>query len=136
MKIKLVRTAGPPHGYLTVGYWMFEDRVNNKGVLTIEVAKLPDWRMGLAVIGHELLEALYCKVRGISTIACDDFDDWAETQYAQNIWPKTFEAGFFESCPYRIGHVIGSYWERFIITVTFANWRLYDQACNRVMGIT
>lgn len=134
MKIKFITTETAPGGYTTVGYWRFT-QPENKGELHIEVAKLPDRRFWIAVAGHELIEALWCKLRGITTETCDAFDDWAEGQYQLGNWPKTFEAGFYKTCPYKVGHVMGSYWERIIITLTGASWQTYDRACNDVMKI-
>lgn len=134
MKIKLVRTDSKPHGYTTVGWWGWTELMN-RGTLVVEVSKLPDWRYSLAVIGHEFIEAAWCKLFRIYTEECDAFDDWMETQYASGNVRSDFEGGFHEHCPYRTGHVLGSWWERFVITVTFASWKSYDRACNDVMGL-
>lgn len=99
------------------------------------MAKLPDRRFSLAVIGHELIEALYCKLRGITTEQCDAFDDWMETQYKLGAISVTFEGGFHKNCPYRVGHIMGAIWENIVIYGTFASMDKYEAACNKVMGI-
>ena len=140
MKIKLIRTDGPPQGYCTVGWWGWS-KPNNKGTLTIEVAKLPDWRFSLAVILHEGIEALWCWLRGVSTETCDSFDDWMESEYSSGRIPKTFEGGCHKDCPYRVGHWLGMRLEDITIFLTFpfTRWknamRLYEIECNKVMGI-
>lgn len=132
--IKLHRTDGPPHGYLTVGYWYFE-KPNNKGTLHVEVANLPDWRFSLAVIGHEFIEVFYCWLFGITTERADKFDDWMEGEYESGRIPKDFEGGFHKDCPYRLGHLAGYVFEVICITLTLASWKKYGDACNRVMGL-
>ena len=134
MKIKFHSTDGPPHDYLTVGYW-FWDEPKNTGTLHIEVAKLPDWRYSLAVFGHEFVEAIYCWMRGITTEECDVFDDKCELEFIAGTRDPRVEPGFDGLCPYRNGHILGSWWEWFIIHVTFASWKKYDTACNKVMGL-
>ena len=134
MKITLQVTDGPPMGYTTVGFWRFE-KPNNQGPLHLYVARLPDRRFFLSVLGHEFIEVMYCWMRGITTEQCDKFDDWMELEYSSGRIPKTFEGGFHKDCPYRIGHVMGSWWEWAFIHGTFASWKSYDKACNIVMKI-
>ena len=131
--VKSVRSL-PKHAGLTIGYWRFSKK-NNRGNLIIYNVRLPDWRFNLAVIGHEAIESIYCFMFGITTEICDLYDEWAENQYKLGLAPYTEEMAFRKDCPYRIGHWLGSAWEYFIIAITFANWKIYEQECNRVMGI-
>ena len=134
MRIKLHITDGKPHGYTTVGYWMF-DQPNNKGTLHLEVAKLPDWRYSLAVIGHEFIEAVFCWLFNRTTEECDVFDDRCEREMESGARDPYKEPGFDSESPYYGGHVMGSWWEWFVIHLTFASWTRYNQACNEAMGL-
>lgn len=125
---------GGTKDYTTCGYWYWE-KPNNRGTLHVEVVKYQDWRYALAVWGHELIEAAWCWLRGITTEQCDFFDDLYEQEYEEGKQPLTSEGGFDKRCPYRVGHVLGSWWERLAIHATFASWTAYDQACNFAMGI-
>src|SRR5438093_1086338 len=97
----------------TVGFWWFDEA----GQLHIEVKPLPDWRYSLAVIGHEWLEAVWCRLRGVTTEQCDRFDEMCELEFDEGKRDVNIEPGFDKTCPYRFGHVLGSWWERFVITV-------------------
>jgi hypothetical protein len=135
MKIKIERTDGAPNGWVTVGTWRF-DAPHNKGTLHLVVAKLPKWQYSLAVIGHELIESLYCWLFAITTKECDAFDLRCEKEFLLGARDPHSEPGFDSAAPYRIGHVMGSWWERIVIHGTLASWRKYDEECNRVMGIS
>ncbi len=129
----LVTVNGQP--MTTVGYWFFHGK-NNRGPLEIQCLALGSKRFDMAVLGHELIEALWCKLRGITTEECDAFDEQCEREFAAGTRDPMIEPGFdHEHCPYYLGHGMGSWWERLYITVTLANWQEYDRACNRVMGI-
>lgn len=134
MKIKFVTTNTAPGGFTTVGYWRWSEP-QNKGTLIIEVARFSDWRYSLAVWGHELIEALYCKLRGITTEECDNFDALYEEGYADGSIAKEKEAGDDRRCPYHWGHMAGVCWEYICIYGTLASWRGYAKDCYRVMGV-
>jgi hypothetical protein len=121
--------------YTTVGYWIFTEP-NNTGELIIEVSKMTDWRFEWAVIGHELIEAMFCWLFGITTEECDKFDGRCEREFASGDRCKSIEPGFDKECPYRIGHILGAAWEYAWIHLSLASWSEYDEECNRLMGIT
>lgn len=133
MKIHITNDL-PPNAGTTVGYWAW-DQPNNKGVLHIYSKPLKKKRWLAAVIGHELIEAAWCKMRGITTEQCDEFDLWMEGEYERGAYPYSFEGGFHPNAPYRWGHILGCGWEYLVIYGTFASWRRYSENCNRVMGI-
>lgn len=139
MKVEFQRVTdgmfrGGTKAYTTCGYWWWE-RPNNKGTLHIEIRKMPSIRHEIAVWGHELIEVSWCWLRGITTEACDLFDDWFECQYLLGNVPKTMEGGFHRDCPYRTGHVLGFIWEWVWIHATFGSFDAYDRACNEAMGL-
>lgn len=133
MRIRFQRTESAPMGFTTVGYWYWSEP-KNRGTLTIMVCRLP-WRFEAAVWGHELIEALYCKLLGITTEEADAFDEYYERQYELGTISKIEEPGDDPRCPYHRGHRMGVWWEHLWIYMTGGGWRKYDAACNKVMGI-
>lgn len=134
MKIRFETTDGMPHGLTTVGYWWF-DQPWNGGTLHLESAKMRQKRFEIAVFGHELIEALYCRLRGITTEQCDIFDNECEWELIRGTRDKHKEPGFDKKCPYRWGHILGAAWEYAWIYGTFGSWKKYEQNCNQIMGI-
>jgi hypothetical protein len=134
MKIVCKTVDGRPGGFTTCGYWSWSEP-NNKGTLTIEVARFTDWRFALAVWGHEILEVIYCWIFGVTTEKADEFDAFYEREYDAGRIPKECEPGDDPRCPYYIGHRAGVFWEYLCIYCTFAGWSRYAQECNRIMGI-
>lgn len=134
MKIKFQRMEMGQMPFLTVGYWKF-DQPKNKGTLYIQVIKLRDWRFEAAVWGHEIIEAFYCWLLGITTEQADEFDAMYERGYNDGSISKDKEAGHDRRCPYHWGHMMGVVWEHIWIPLTLASWSKYNDECNRVMGI-
>lgn len=128
------RVVGFPSGFTTVGYW-FWDRPGNRGRLTIQVHRMNDWRHELAVWGHEIIEAAYCKLARVTTEECDLFDNMYEQWYRDGTKPKSEEPGCDPKCPYHRGHMWGIVWEEIVIFATMASWEKYESECNKIMGI-
>lgn len=136
MKIRFERVTGfTERGFTTVGFW-FWTKPKNKGTLTIQVTRMRDWRFEAAVWGHEIIEAVYCWIFGITTEVCDEFDAFYEREYEAGRIHKSVEPGHDPKCPYHIGHMMGVCWEHICIPMLFASWKSYEAECNRVMGIT
>jgi hypothetical protein len=136
MRIKLLGNLKdlPSAAGTTVGYWRFTEP-NNGGELEIYCLRTCDWRYTLAVLGHEIIEALYCKLTHVTTEACDKFDIMIEKEYETGVKPYEEEGGFDKRSPYRWGHIMGAVWEYLIIHATFASWKKYDVECNKLMEI-
>lgn len=133
MKIRVIPHA--QHKYVTsIGYWYWT-QPKNKGELIVEVSRMKSKRHVAAVIGHELIEAAYCKIFGITTEAADAFDDWMDVEYETGKYPLSYEGGFHPKCPYRIGHILGVVWEYVCVYGTFASWSSYERECNALLGI-
>ena len=132
--IRFERVTSRPHGFVTVGYWSW-DKPDNKGMLTIEVVKMQDWRHEFAVWGHECIEALYCKLFNVTTEVADAFDETYEAGYADGSIPLTKEPGHDPRCPYHWGHMLGVVWEYVCIYGLLASWKKYEVECNHIMGI-
>lgn len=135
MRLRIERVDATPQGWTTVGWWGWSEP-NNHGTLTIQVSRMKSRRYMAAVMGHEILEAAYCKLFKITTEECDRWDQWVESEYASGSIPKTVEAGDIRACPYFWGHQLGIIWEYLCIYGTFASMRCYEAECNRIMGIT
>jgi hypothetical protein len=128
------RTDSCPRGFITVGYWSWS-KPKNRGDLIIEVIKMSSWRFEGAVWGHEIIEAIYCWLFGITTEKCDEFDIMYEEKYESGEISPDKEPGCDRNCPYHIGHMAGIVWEWLFIHLTFASWKRYNQECNKIMGI-
>jgi hypothetical protein len=124
----------PIEGGTTGGYWAWS-KPRNRGELHVYCVPLPKRRYLAAVIGHELVEAAYCKIRGIETATCDIWDTAFEKRYESGEYPYSFDAGSHPGCPYYWGHKLGIAAEYLIIYSTFAGWSGYERACNEAMGI-
>jgi len=133
MKIHWLNGRNPK--FVTVGYWHWT-KPDNKGMLLVEVSKLPDWRFNIAVLGHELIEVFYCWLFKITTERCDRFDESYEKKYESGEVSPEFEPGCDPQCPYHWGHMAGIVWERLFIHGTLASWNKYNDECNKIMGIT
>lgn len=121
-----------PYGFTTVGYWMFAGLANS-GDLCIYCAPLSRRRYAWAVIGHELIEAAYCWLRGITTGECDQWDAACEERLRAGALPLEVEPGDIRECPYYWGHQAGCWWERLVIFVTLASWSSYIAECLSIM---
>lgn len=130
MKIRV--TIGKiPVPFTTVGYWAF-DGMLNKGTLHIYCLPMAKLRFIAAVVGHELIEALYCRLCGITTEECDRWDSEFEQRYSSGTLPVDIEPGDDPKCPYHRGHWLGCVWERVWIALTLAGWEAYTSECDRL----
>ena len=132
MKLRLQRINQNEHRFTTLGYW-FWDKPNNKGTLTIQISRMADRRHEWAVWGHELIEAFWCKLWGITTEKCDAYDEVFEKRFRAGEFTIEDEAGCQKDCPYHWGHMLGIVWEHVIIWLTCEYWYRYEQTCLRQM---
>lgn len=70
MKITIETIEHKNQRYNTIGDWQF----NSDGDLNIKVSELGKDYMNFLVAIHELVEAVLCKIHGISEIEVDNFD--------------------------------------------------------------
>ncbi len=134
MNLVMKRIEQKDQRFTTLGYWSW-DSPHNRGTLTIEVSKMGDWRHEMAVWGHEIIESFYCKLMGITTEECDEFDAVFEMKYVTGEVSPLVEAGDQAECPYHTGHFLGCLWERFFICISLCNWKSYVVECEKQMGI-
>lgn len=128
MKIKFHIVSRMPHNFTTIGYWAF-DGLMNSGTLQIYCCPLSRKRYRWAVIGHELIEAIYCWLFRITTETCDRWDAEFEKRYDSGESAVEIEPGDDPECPYHWGHFLGCCWERLFIALTIAGWRDYVEEC-------
>ena len=98
--------------YPTCGDWFFDD-----GVLRINVSATPDERHQQLVAVHELLEALFCNVDGVSQEAVDAFD--------MGPGAKLYEPGNSTDAPYHAQHDFATEIENFVARGLGVDWDEY-----------
>lgn len=115
--IRFVFVRPVPHEfqrYDTVGDWWVADREIN-----IRVSHTPDWRHGMLVAVHELVEALLCHHRGIDQDAVTAFD----MDYATDSEP-----GDDPRAPYHAEHRFAEKVERMLCDEMGLDWDDYLSA--------
>lgn len=116
-----------PHAaqrYETVGDYYFDEEEN----LRIKVSKLPDNRMELLIMVHELIEVLLTEYRGIPEQSILDFDLDFEQKRVGNF----DEPGDDVKAPYKKEHCIATSIERLMCSLLDLDWKTYEKACNAV----
>lgn len=115
--------------FATLGDWYQDD----SGFFTIEVAEMSNWKYEFLILLHELTEWAICQAEGISTRACDNFDEAWEESIDKGLVSIEKEAGFDRSCPYRKGHIWGARMERLFCWLLGASWKDYTRSCNEAL---
>jgi hypothetical protein len=77
-------------------------------VLAVYVSQLSDWRREVALILHELSEALFCRADGITAEQVDAYDFAFEEKAKAGMYKNEDEPGDQVDCPYREQHVAAS----------------------------
>ena len=93
----------------------------SKDTLVITVAKQLDGRMTMAVILHELAEAMLCADRGITDETVDKFDFQA----------KTDDPGSEPGCPYAREHDLAVVVEHAFAHEAGLDWKQYNKIVGR-----
>ncbi len=102
--------------YDTVGDW---EQISSTDLLSIQVSDLGNWRYEAAVAIHELVEALGCRDKGITSEQVDAFD---------NAYDGDGEPGDDPRAPYHEQHEFATMIERQIIDMFGLDWEQYDAA--------
>ncbi len=102
--------------YDTVGDW---EQISSTDLLSIQVSDLGNWRYEAAVAIHELVEALGCRDKGITSEQVDAFD---------NAYDGDGEPGHDPKAPYHQQHEFATMIERQIIDMFGLDWEQYDAA--------
>jgi hypothetical protein len=124
-QIKKIHMLVIPHEkqrYETVGDYFFD----TDDVLQIRTSKLPNNRMELLVLLHEIIEVLLTEYRGIKEQDIYDFDvDFESKRPEGNI----DEPGDDSKAPYKKEHCIATSVERMMASLLEVDWNDYDKAC-------
>lgn len=118
MKITICTIAHQQQRYDTVGDWILKD-----DELNIYVSKLYDWRMEALIAIHELVEALGCRVDGVTTEQVDEFDKNRPAGLAD-------EPGDDPKAPYFPQHQFATSIERQAARFFRVNWTDYSNRCD------
>ena len=113
-----------PHreqAYDTVGNWT--ELSNGRWLIT--VSNMGDWRYGLLVAVHELVEMALCKHRGIIESDVTQFDLDFE---AKRVDGNTDEPGHDPAAPYHREHVLAEMLEQQLANMLGVDWNRYDEA--------
>lgn len=111
--------------FSTGGYWTDDPKTN---VNEIWVSRMADWRYIVCVLFHELIEWAWCRSRGVTQKACDDFDAYYEELYKTGKVSLDKDAGSDRKCPYFWGHWWGNRFERIVAWILKVNWKEYCDA--------
>jgi hypothetical protein len=117
MRITIETIPHKTQRYNTCGDWQFDQ----EGNLTIRVSETPrSGPAGSLLIGvHELVEALLCQARGITTEMVDNFD--------LSYDPKAeIEPGDHPKCPCRREHCTATGIERILAVEFGLDWTPYE----------
>lgn len=98
------------------------------GVLQVRVSKMSDERFELALMVHEMVEALLCRHNGVLQATVDDYDLEFE---AKNPDAK-IEAGDQPDCPYAKEHSLATAAERIVAAELGVPWKAYDNELNKL----
>ncbi len=115
-----------PHSrqrYNTVGDWTFFKNAINATILSIKVSRMQDWRYGMMVAVHELVEAILCTADGVTPEMVDEFDMAHE---------QDPEPGDLSSNPCHRQHLFATRIEKMLCRKLGIPWRVYDAEVERV----
>jgi hypothetical protein len=94
------------------------------GNLQIRIEKMKNPQHEIALSIHEMEEALYSKLLGITVKQVDDFDEGYEKTHADN---HGLNAGDAPGCPYAIPHSLATSPERTYAAMAGICWEDYDK---------
>ena len=123
MKIDQIIILSVPHSaqrYPTAGDWELVG-----GTLTIRVSRMPDQRMEWALALHELVEALLCTSRNITTEMVDEWDIKGEGA-------QLSEPGDDPRAPYFNEHMFATRIEEEFVNELDLNWHYYEDAIDNL----
>jgi hypothetical protein len=115
MKIHVTTIPHEEQRYPTAGDWWWDG-----DTLEMRVSTLPDWRYGVLVTVHELVEAVLCKAHGVTAEAVDAWDT--------GIGKDIDDPGDDPRAPYHREHRAASALERRLARDLGVNWDAYNDA--------
>jgi hypothetical protein len=97
-------------------YW------DRNGDLQVRVTPMSDWRREILLAVHEMVEALMCKVNGVTQASVDKFDLEYDKTHTFD-----FDAGDAAGAPYEREHCLATAIERILCAEFKVNWESYDR---------
>lgn len=126
MKITIEVIEHQKQRYNTCGDWQVD---LEKKEFKILVSNLGDWHYNFLVAFHELVEAVLCFDRGITTEEVDKFDKEFE---AKRDIGDTDEPGDNPEAPYWDEHFFATSLERLMCREMELDWQDYEEAINNL----
>jgi hypothetical protein len=92
--------------------------------LQIRIARMhnPEYENTLAI--HEYMEAMFCRLRGVTVKQVDEFDKVFEAEHADN---HGLNSGDDKDCPYAEAHSLATAPERVYAALAKICWADYDK---------
>ena len=116
--------------YNTCGDWRWDG-----DTLNVKVSKMSDnkaWDYAEMIVGiHEVIEALMCKVNGVSTETVDKFDQ--DPKYIKECEELDIEPGDHPMAPYKVEHLFATGVEKLLCVGLDIDWYAYE---NRLIEMT
>lgn len=104
--------------YDTAGDWLWGS-THRYETVTIQVSRMPDWRMEFLVALHELVEAALCRQAGITANQVDAWD---------RAHPDDNDPGGILAAPYNAQHALATRIERIVSDSMGVSWDEYSKA--------
>lgn len=120
MKIEINTIPHHDQRYPTCGDWILDPE---KRQLTINVSEVDNWKMEFLVGFHEMIEAVLCLDREITTAQVDQFDLAFEAQRSVG---DDSEPGDHPDAPYRKEHFFATSLERLMAAELGVDWQQYE----------
>jgi len=112
------------HPYPTCGNWWWE----KDGTLQIRVSKLGNDLYEYLIAGHEIDEAILCRIRGIKEESVSEFDKKFEAERDAGEHKHEDEPGDDERAPYRREHRFAENMERLRAHEMGVGWDDYSNS--------
>lgn len=113
--------------YPTCGDWLYDAEDN---AIEVRVNRMSDWRSEIAVVVHELIEALCCIKNRIPEVKVMSFDIQYEKERAEGKHSETDEPGDDPNSPYHLEHVKATSVEKETCLQLNLNWDEHQRNVN------
>lgn len=100
--------------------WWFDENDN----LQVRIEKMANKQHEKALTIHEVMEAMYCRLLGVTVKQVDAFDEVYEAAHQDNHGLNAGDAPF---CPYAVPHSLATAPERVYAAIAGICWELYDK---------
>lgn len=112
------------HRYNTLGdYWL------SKGTMVIRASRMSHPAYTLAIMVHEMVEFLLCRLHGINEKRITAFDKKHEEERRVGLRHFDEEPGDAMDAPYRAEHQAATHVERAVIAAFDLKWEDYECEC-------